>query len=98
MMETLSTKYHAVPVVGFLVKEKGSAIVQIAGKLVWGTFAQRLDGSGYLPLRNSLVLLLFGGRPQALPRKRASHEVDEDVSQRLHVISPRLFDTTMSVD
>ena len=37
-------------------------------------------------------------RPQALPRQSPCDEVHKDVSQRLHVVPPTLFDTEVCVD
>lgn len=51
-----------------------------------------------LLLSNLLVLLLVGCSLQTLPGKTTAKEVHEDVTERLQVISPRLFTTKMGVD
>src|SRR5258708_7197685 len=44
-----------------------------------------------LLLPNALVFLLVVGCLETLPRERTTHEVHENMSQALEVITPRLF-------
>ena len=61
-------------------------------------FAQVLDGRGLLLLADLLVLLLVGGRLQALPGQAAAQEVHEDVAQGLEVVAARLLAAEVGVD
>ena len=53
--------YILIPVIGFLFKTEGPAIVEVRRKFTGSPLAQHVDGGGHLLLRDSLVLLLLGG-------------------------------------
>jgi len=57
-----------------------------------------LDRRRLLLLADLLVLLLVGGRLEALPREAAAQEVHEDVPERLEVVSPALLAAEVRVD
>ena len=59
--------------------------------LTWGSFTKLLHRGGKFLLADFLVFLSLGLGPEALPGQGAAEEVDEDVAQSLHVISPGLF-------
>ena len=67
MAETLKVGRPVLPVVWLLLKSERSAVVEVSGKFTWSAFTKDVDRSGHFLLRDSLVLLLFGGRPQTLP-------------------------------
>ncbi len=46
----------------------------------------------------TLVFLLLGGRPEALPREGPGDKVHEDVPERLHIVASTLFNAQVSVD
>jgi hypothetical protein len=60
--------------------------------------AEILDGRCLLLLANLLVLLLVGGRLEALPWQSTAKEIHENVTQGLEIVSAGLLASQMSVD
>lgn len=87
-----------VHVVGSLLETKPPAVVQVHGEFGREPLAKNLDRSGHLLLADLLILLFFSRGFEPLPRQRAAIEVHEDISERLHVVSARLFDAQVGVD
>lgn len=61
-------------------------------------FAQILDCRRLLLLADLFVLLLVGGSLKSLPGKAPAQEVHENVTQRLEIISSRLFAPQVRID
>lgn len=80
-----------VRVVGLVVEAERPGVVEVNGKLVGEATAEDLSGSGHLFLHNAVVFLLLGSSLESLPWKRATAEVEHDISQRLHVVAARLL-------
>mmetsp|Transcript_18583 Transcript_18583/g.58777 ORF Transcript_18583/g.58777 Transcript_18583/m.58777 type:complete len:215 (-) Transcript_18583:401-1045(-) len=87
-----------VGVVGLIGKAQGAAVVEVDGKLVRVALAEHLHRGGHLLLGDHVVLLLFGGRLEALPGQAASEEVHEHIAKGLEVVTARLLDAQVSVD
>ena len=87
-----------VHVVRCLFEAESAAVVQIHRELSRESLAEHLDGSGHLLLADLLILLFLGRGFEPLPWQRAAIEVHEDISERLHVVSARLFDAQVGVD
>ena len=69
-------------------------LVSSAGRNVlptWCSFTKLLHGGRQLLLADFLVFLSLCLRPESLPGQGPAEEVDEDVAQSLHVVSPGLF-------
>ena len=60
-------RIRTVPVIWFLLKSEGPAVVEVSGKFAGRPLAQDVDGGGHFLLRDPLVLLLLSGGPQSLP-------------------------------
>lgn len=76
-----------VRIVWLVVEAKGTGVVEIDGKLVGKVAAKDLGGSGHLLLHDAIVLLLLGGRLEALPWEGATDEVKQNISKRLHIVT-----------
>ena len=87
-----------VGVVGFVVETQRTGVVQVDGKFIGITTAQNLGGGGHLLLHDTVVLLLLGGRLQALPGQGTTAEVEHNVTQGLHIVTTGLFDAKVGVD
>ena len=74
LAETLEVGRPVLPVVWLLLKSERSAVVEVSGKFTGGPFAKDVDRSGHFLLRDSLILLLFGGRSQTLPGQSSLRE------------------------
>ena len=57
----------------------------------WGPLTEFFYRCGEFLFTNFLIFLSFCLGPESLPGKGAIEEVDEDVAQGLHVITPRLL-------
>lgn len=89
--EQVTEQLAQVRIVGLVIESQRPAVVEVDGELVGETAAQILGRGRHLFLHDAVVLLLFGGGLESLPRQRASQEVHEHVTQRLHVVPTRLF-------
>jgi hypothetical protein len=89
--EEITEDLAEVRIVGLVIEAEGARVVQVDGELVGEATAEHLGGGGHLLLHDAVVLLLLGGRLQALPGKGTAAEVEHDVSERLHVITAGLF-------
>ncbi len=98
ILEGLGEELAQVVVVGGVFEAQVSNVRKVLVELLGEALAQLLDGRRLLLLANLFVLLLVGGRLETLPRKTATEEVHEDVSQRLQVVSPRLLTSQVCVD
>jgi hypothetical protein len=96
--EQITEDLAEVRVVGLVVEAEGSSVVEVDGKFVGESTAENLGRCGHLLLHDAVVLLLLGGSLETLPWKRATAEVEHDISERLHVVTARLLDTQVSVD
>jgi hypothetical protein len=95
--EEITEDLAEVRVVWLVVEAEGTGVVQVDGELVGEATAKDLGRSCHLLLHDAVVLLLLGGRLEALPGKRATAEVEHDVSEGLHVITAGLFCTCKHV-
>lgn len=87
-----------VRVIRFVVKAKGSSIVQKYPKLVRETTAKEVCRSGHLFLHDAVVFLLLGGSLKALPRKSTTKEVHENISERFEIVPTSLLDSQMCIN
>lgn len=98
VLESLGEEFTQVVVIGSVFEAEVAYIREILVELLGETFAQVFDGSRLLLLSNLLVLLLVRGSLETLPRKTASEEVHENMTQRFQVITSGLFASKMGVD
>ena len=87
-----------VRVIRLVVETQRAGVVQVDGELVGESPAQNLGGGGHLLLHDTVVLLLLGGRLQALPGQGTTAEVEHNVTKGLHIVTAGLFDTKVGVD
>ena len=75
-------------VVGVLSELKFAAVVHELAEFLRVALAQLINGNLELLLLDVVVLLVLGASWKALPRKTASQEVQQHVSDGLKIISP----------
>jgi len=85
-------------VIWLVLKAQGPHVVQVHRELRREALAEGFHWSRHLLLADPVILLLLGLRFQALPRKRSTQEIHEDVPQPLKVVAPRLLDAQVGVD
>ena len=75
------------------LKLETTAISEVFGKLTGASLTEGRDSNTLLLFHDELVL--FGGRLglESLPREPSLEEVNQDVANRLQIISSGLFDT-----
>ena len=91
--EEVAEDLAQVRVVGLVVEAERARIIEVDGELVGKAATEYLGGRGHLLLHDAVILLLLGGGLETLPGELAPAEVQHDVSERLHVITTRLFCT-----
>jgi len=96
--EEIAEDLSEVGVVGLVIEAEGASVVEVDGELVGEASAENFSWGGHLLLHDTVVLLLLGSSFQTLPWKRATAEVEHNISKRLHIITTRLLDTQVSVD
>ena len=84
-------EFANVRIVRFVIKAEHMSVFKEDAKFVGETTAEEISGGGHLLLHDAVVLLLLGGRLQALPGQGAAAEVEHDVAERLHVVAAGLF-------
>lgn len=89
--EEVTEDLAEVAVVGLVIEAEGARVVEIDGELVREATAEDLGGGCHLLLHDTIVLLLLGGSLEALPRERATAEVQHDVAEGLHIVTARLL-------
>jgi hypothetical protein len=89
--EEIPEELAKVRVVGFVVESKRTAVVEVNGEFVGETTAEVFGRSRHLLLHDSVVLLLLGSSLESLPRERSTKEVHENVTERFHIVTTRLF-------
>ncbi len=84
--------------VGLGLKFEGSAVGEVFGELRWAALAESRNCDRLLLFHDKFVLL--GGRLglESLPRKASLEEVDQYVTNRLEIVTTRLFDTQVVID
>ena len=96
--EEVTEDLAEIGIVGLVVESQGSSIVQVDGEFVREASAQDLSWCSHLLLHNPVIFLLLRSRLQALPWEGSTTEVEHHVSERLHIVTARLFDPKMRVD
>lgn len=91
-------KANAGPVVRLLFKLERAAVLHELSEFTWVAPAQFLKRRLNLLFLDVVVLFILAPTRQALPRQRASHEVEQDVTDRLEVISARLLNAFVGRD
>lgn len=89
--EEITEDLSEVRVIRLVIKAKGTSVVKVDCEFVGEATAEDLSWGGHLLLHDSVILLLLGSSLQALPRKRATAEVEHNVSKRLHIITTGLL-------
>ena len=87
-----------VGVIRDLVEPETSRVVEISRELLRVALTQCLYRRRHLLLGDLLVFLLLRRRFEALPREGATHEVHEDVAERLQVVPAALFHAQVGVN
>lgn len=87
-----------VVVVGLLFKLKVATVLQVLHELFRNASRQLLDRGLALFVPNFIVLLVFVFSLEALPRQLAFQKVEQNVANRLEVITTRLLDADVRVD
>ena len=84
--------------VGLGLKLEGSAVSEVFGELRWAALAESRNCDRLLLFHNKFVLL--GGRLglESLPWKASLEEVNQDVTDRLEIVTTRLLDTQVVID
>jgi len=89
--EEITEDLSKVRVVRLVVEAEGTSVVEVDCELVGETAAENLSWSGHLLFHDTVILLLLGSSLETLPWKRATAEVEHNVSERLHVITAGLL-------
>jgi hypothetical protein len=94
----VAEEFTKVGVVWLIIEMKRSSIVQKDAKLVGETMAKKDRRSSHPVLHDSIVLLLFGGSLQALPRESTMKEIHENVSKTFKIVPTSLFNSKMRIN
>jgi len=89
--EQIPEQLPQVRVVGFVVESQRTAVIEVDGEFVGESSTEVFGRSRHLLLHDSVVLLLLGSGLESLPRERSSKEVHQDVTERFHIVTTRLF-------
>lgn len=87
----ISEELSEIGVVWLVIEAQGPAAVEIDCHLGREASAQELSRSRHLLLHDAIVLLLFGGGLESLPRERTSEEVHQNVAQGFEVVTTGLL-------
>lgn len=83
------------PVVGLLLELQLAAVLHVLTELGRVSTAKLLQRSLNLLLLDVVVLFILGATWKSLPWELTLEEVEEDVTDGLQIVSPRLLDTLM---
>jgi len=81
-----------------LIKSQVACLTEIFGELHRVALAQNLNGGGQLLLFDSFIFVPLVVSLEPLPRKHASEEVHDNITNAFHVISAGLLNSQVSVD
>ena len=96
--EQVPEEFTEVRVIRLVIESKSAAVVEEDAKLVGKAAAKKIRGRRHLLFHDTIVLLLLGRSLESLPGKSAAEEVHENVSKRLEIVAPGLFDAQVGVD
>jgi len=96
--EKITEDLSEVRVIRLVIESQRASVVEIDGELVGETTAEDFGWGGHLLLHDTVILLLLGSSLKTLPWKGTTAEIKHNVSEGLHIITTRLFDTKMSID
>ena len=97
-LHQLAEEATEVIIVGLFFEIQITAVLEVLRELLGALSSQLLDRGLNLLFLNSVILIVFIFTGEALPRKRSLEEVEQDVTDGLHVVSPSLLNADMSVD
>lgn len=87
-----------VGIVGFVIETERADVVEVDGEFLVKAAAQRIGGGGHFLLHDLVILFFLCAGADALPRQLTTAKVDENVAERLEIISTRLLNAQVGVD
>ena len=87
-----------VVVIRLLLKHKIATVLEVLGELLGSAAAELLDCGLDLFFFDLVVLIVFVLASETLPGKRTLQEIQQDVANRLKIITSSLLNSNMRVD